>query len=86
MRKRAREEQQRGQYEDLIRTGGTPETKTAPVETDRHINFFADMKTGVSKLLLFSYITYAIILKKNLQLYNCITTHIFLCFVSLRLV
>ncbi|XP_003387359.1 PREDICTED: leukocyte receptor cluster member 1 homolog [Amphimedon queenslandica] len=47
MRKRAREEQQRGQYEDLIRTGGTSETKAAPVETDRHINFFADMKTGV---------------------------------------
>lgn len=43
MRKRSRAQQVEGQYEDLIRD----ESTAGDVPGEGHINFFADLKTGV---------------------------------------
>lgn len=53
MRQRARAEQVKGQYEDLIKGQPPPPSGNSTAASDvksteeRHINFFADMKTGV---------------------------------------
>ena len=52
MRRRARDEQRKGQYEDLIRKEQSTSDSSTPASNERHINFFADMKTGVWLLLV----------------------------------
>jgi hypothetical protein len=47
MRKRARDDQVKGQYEDIIRDTSQV-SETSSDHTTGHFNFFADMKSGVS--------------------------------------